>query len=479
MAAPRLLLGTGLLATVLAIQAHGATGQPVAPPVIFRVPPAKTVVLPNGLTLVLMEHRAVPLISVAVVVRAGASTDPVGKEGLASLTASLLRAGSSARSAEQFSEELDAAGATFQTSVGVDATHIVAECSKAHLTRVLDLIGEALTHPMFPDREVERRKAQRLDEALLNRDDPELAARLWFNAWLYRQHPYGHPVDGDRESLASITREDVASFHGAFYTPGITAIAMAGDFVIADVEDLLAARFGPWPAKSLPGVAIEPAQPVAGPRVLLVDAPGADQTYFRIGALGPSRSRPDRIALRLANVALGGRVASVVGSVLRTVNGRTSGVVSSLDEQTAGGAMVFAARLRTESTAAAVNAVLGELRRVRETGVTDEELATTKAYVVGQFPRAFESSERLARALADLTLNGADVREPRSFVAAVTAASAVDVSRAVGDYLKPDGLAIVLVGDADRLQSLADRLAKDVVRVSMTDSPSLFWKQPK
>ncbi|MCX6549919.1 MAG: pitrilysin family protein, partial [Acidobacteria bacterium] len=201
----------------------------LAQPGSLKLPPYKKVVLANGLTLLLMEQHEVPIVSFSMLVRAGSVGDPAGKEGLASLTAALLRKGTKARSADQFSADLDFIGGSFGAGADVDATTVEAEFMKKDLAKGLGLLSDAVLRPAFPADEVTKLVAQRVDGIKSAKDRAQGVISSYFNAYLYGTHPYGRPTGGDEQSLPPITRDDLVAFYDRIYTPGGTVLAAVGD----------------------------------------------------------------------------------------------------------------------------------------------------------------------------------------------------------------------------------------------------------
>ncbi|HXV74607.1 MAG TPA: pitrilysin family protein, partial [Sphingomonadales bacterium] len=222
----------------------------------LKLPPYKKAKLANGMTVLLMEQHEVPIISFSLVTKTGAAADPAGKEGLASMTAALLRKGTKTRSADQFSAELDFIGGTFGAGAGVDSSSAGAEFLKKDIAKGLDLMADALRNPVFPAEEVEKLRKQRIDGIKAQKDRAQGVIGTYFDAYLYGSHPYGRPEGGTETSLAAITREDVVKFYEANYVPGNLILAVVGDFQAAEMERWISSRFADWAAKPVPAVRI-------------------------------------------------------------------------------------------------------------------------------------------------------------------------------------------------------------------------------
>src|SRR6202048_2205461 len=163
----------------------------------LKLPPHEKVALKNGLTVLLLEKRGVPMINIYAIVKTGAAVDPPGQEGLASVTAGLLRKGTKARTAQQFAADLDYIGASFDADAGADFSSLSAEFVTKGLARGLELFSDALLHPTFPQGEAEKLLAQAVDGVRGAEDDPQQVLGLYYYGYLFGTHPYGRPAGGD------------------------------------------------------------------------------------------------------------------------------------------------------------------------------------------------------------------------------------------------------------------------------------------
>jgi predicted Zn-dependent peptidase len=439
-----------------------------AQPGTLKLPAHKKVVLRNGMTVLLMEQREVPLVSFAVLMKAGSVLDPAGKEGVASMTAALLRKGTATRSADDFSAQLDFIGGSFGAGATADATSITAEFMKKDLAKGLELLADAMLRPAFPDAEVKKLAAQRVDGIKSAKDRAAGVIGLYYNAYLYGKHPYARPTGGDETSVASMTREDVARFYEANYAPGGTVMAVAGDFAAAEMEKQLAAAFGGWPVKPAAAVALTDAPPVKGRRLLLVDKPDSTQTYFRIGNIGIARSNPDRVLIEIVNTLFGGRFTSMINTELRIKSGLTYGAGSGFAQWKARGPFFVNSYTSNANTEKALDMTLDVLKRLQDKGISDDDLKSAKAYMKGQFPPEIETADQLAATLAELVFNGLDEREINTYYARIDAAAMADVNRVIKQYFPLEDLVFVLVGKASEIEGLAKKYAPALDRKSIS-----------
>jgi predicted Zn-dependent peptidase len=439
-----------------------------AQPGTLKLPAYKKVVLRNGMTVLLMEQREVPLISFSVLTRAGSVLDPSGKEGVASMTAALLRKGTGTRSADDFSAQLDFIGGTFGAGATADAASISAEFMKKDLAKGLELLADVMLRPSFPEAEVKKLATQRVDGIKSAKDRAAGVIGQYYNSYLFGSHPYGRPTGGTEASVASITRDDVAKFYEANYGPGGTVMAVAGDFTTAEMERQLAAAFGAWPVKPAAAIALSDASAVKGRKLLLIDKPDSTQTYFRIGNIGIARSNPDRVLIEIVNTLFGGRFTSMINTELRIKSGLTYGASSGFAEWKATGPFYVNSYTSNATTEKALDMTLDVLKRLQEKGISDDDLKSAKAYLKGQFPPEIETSDQLAARLADLVFNGLDEREVNRYYARIDAATMADVNRVIKQYFPLDNLVFVLVGKASDIEGIAKKYAPTIDRKTIS-----------
>jgi predicted Zn-dependent peptidase len=440
-----------------------------AQPGALKLPPYKKAKLPNGLTVLLMEQHEVLIVSFHWAVKAGSVADPAGKEGTASLTAALLRKGTKTRSADQIAAELDFIGGQLSAGAGADETSGSAEFLKKDLATGLDLLADVLLHPTFPAEEFAKLQKQRVDGIRSNKDQAQAVLGDYFNAYLFGSHPYARPTGGDEKSLAAITRDDVAQFYQTHYAPSNVVLAVVGDFSTADMEKLLAEKFGAWQGRPAAAGKLAPPAPVKGKRLLLVDKPDSTQTFFRIGNVGVNDTHPDRVPIEVVNTLFGGRFTSMLNSALRIESGLTYGARSFFDQRRVAGPFAINTYTRNETTEQAMDLALTILKGLHEKGITEEQLASAKNYIKGQFPPDIETSDQLAGLLVDLELRGLDQREVDEFYARVDAVTLADAQRVIKQHFPLDHLVFTLIGKASEIESVAKKYAPQLDKKSISD----------
>jgi predicted Zn-dependent peptidase len=442
----------------------------------LKLPPYHKLKLANGMTLLLMERHQLPLVSFQAVVNAGPLQDSPGQEGLASVTAELLRKGTKTRSAEQFSSALDFVGGLFNTSAAADYASISAEFMKKDVGTGADLLADALLHPTFPQEEVVKLIQQRRDGIKAAKDQALAVLPLYFNAYLYGPHPYARPSNGDEKSLPTLTRDAIVKFYQAYYTPGNTILAVVGDFDSAEMEKMLSEKFGPWPPQPATPISVPDQADVQGKRLLLVDKPDATQTYYCIGNIGIARTNPDRVYIQVVNTLFGGRFTSMLNTELRIKSGLTYGASSRFEQRKARGPFLISTYTRTATTGKAMDVTLGVIQALHEKGITQEALDSAKNYIKGQFPRTLETSRQLAAQLAQLEFYGLDQSEIDDLYPRIDAMTLADAQRVIQEYFPVQNLVFVVIGKASEIGPVVRKYAPQVDTRAITEAG--YWSAP-
>jgi zinc protease len=319
------VLGTAVL---IAASASAATGSPGA----VRLPEFERVTLGNGAELALMPKRDTPLVAMNVVVRGGSLADAPGREGTAALLAELMQKGAGDRDGAQFAEAIESAGGQLVVGAGAEGLSLGASFLARDLGLMIELASDALLRPRLSASEFDKVRERAIQSIAAAKDaDPRALVGEYGDAWLFRGHPYGRPVGGSEESLAAVTLDDLKRHYEAQVRGDRLIIAVVGDFDPADVRRRLEAAFGSLGRSAAAAPAATKAPAVEGRRVLLVDKPGAAQTYFWLGNVGASRTDPERTAQAVVNTVFGGRFTSMLNTELRIKSGLTYGARSGFD----------------------------------------------------------------------------------------------------------------------------------------------------
>jgi zinc protease len=375
-----LLFAAGLVLAVLVApsRTHAAAPDAAAGAPLAGNPLART--LANGLRVVVFPRPGVHVVQLQLQVAAGLRQEAAGQDGLAYLTAQMLRQGTTSRSLADFETELDTLGATFAASVNRDAAQVAAGCRAAEFESVLEIMSDAVINPLFADESFQTLRRQVAGQLGVQAQNPvqladERAAGLAFGA-----HPYGHATRGSLAELLGASRDQARVFHRDHWRPDVSVLAIAGDI---DPQRAFAAAtewFGRWTGKAIPEPSL--AAPAAPKGTWVYDLPGSPVTEVRALVLGPGRGAPSYAGWAvLREVLEGGALPSGAHAVL------SAGRDASL--------LMVSATARPESTAAVAARVREALRAAVSSPPAPEALAAARKRVAQGWAFTVESLGQL------------------------------------------------------------------------------------
>lgn len=425
----------------------------------FEVPTPATFRLANGMQVVVVENRRLPLVSTRLIVRgAGSAADPPGKEGLAGLTADLLDEGVTGQSALEFTRAVETAGAYLATGVDADAAILALDGIAATFADGLALLRRAVAPP-GPWTDFARIHADRLSALRRRRDRPRTVAALILDKVVFGGHPYGHPNNGYLATVDNLTEADAVGFFRAHYRPDRATLIVVGDIDADAARRAAADAFAGFTAK--PAARKKPARrarkrggkkprglPRARlPRLVVVDKPEAAQTEVVIGRVLMTRTDPRFFPTRVANTVLGGSFTSRLNRRLREELGYTYGAGSRMWMGATTGTWYARSALKTANTIDGVKEALRLIDGMRTADVPAAELTRAKQLLVRALPDQFASNRAIAGAFADLVSEGVDLGWHRSFGDGIRGVTAAQVRERAAATWSADQLVVIAVGD--------------------------------
>ena len=418
-------------------------------PVSF--PPYELRTLPNGMQVIVVMHHEQPEVTMRLLVRAGATYDPPGKAGTASLLGALLDQGTTTRSAFEIADAIDSIGGALDTGANSDVTAATVLVMKDSFGVGMDMLSEVVRNPAFAPEEIERQRTQAIENLGVSLQSPSFIAGAVLNRLIYGFHPYGFPDSGMPDTIAKITRDDLREFHRRYFAPNNSILAIVGD-VTADEAIAAATRvFGEWQRQTVQTPPLpEPPRPTR--RVVVVEKPDSVQTAVRVGQLGIPRKTPDYMSMDQAIRILGGEGSNRLFRVLRSERGLTYSASADLNPMLFAGDIVAETDTRTEGTGEAVRVIVDEFTRLQRERIGDGELASAQAYMTGSFPLTIETPGAIARQVVNAVFYDLSLDELRTYRQRANSVTPDDVLRVARTYVQPDRLSIVLVGDASKFK---------------------------
>jgi zinc protease len=459
------------LAALLLLFAGSAFAEGVTLPAFHRFE------LDNGTVLLLSQEPEVPLVSVTAILRGGAVADPPERSGLANLLAALLEKGAGDRDAAQFAEAVDASGGSLTSRADLETITISGTFLARDAGLMVELLSDMILRPGLDETELEKLRERSVNFIRAAKDtNLNAVLPIYGQAFLFGEHPYGNPVSGSEMTLSGVSHDDVLDFYEQQLGGDRLTIAVTGDFDVALMSARLSDAFGDWrpAAAALPEV--EAATQETGRRVLLIDKPGATQTYFWLGNVGVARDYENRAALNIANTVFGGRFTSMLNTALRVNSGLTYGASSQVSRASQPGSIAITSFTPTESTVEAIDMALAVLGRLHADGVDEETLESARNYILGRFPTALETAAQLGSQLAALEAFGLDVSYINDYGAALMSTDTEAVAAVIDEvFPASDDLVVVLLGDAEVIR---EQVSKYGPLIEMPITEPHFRAQP-
>ena len=358
------------------------------------------VVLDNGAVFLAKETTTTPAVSISLAVRAGSASDPPDAEGTTWLLSRVIDRGTASRSAGEIAEDLDHRGITLSISVTRHLFSIACTCLSADFDPVLSLVGEILAQPSLPEDELATRKGEVITAIRQDEDNPAVRANEALMARLYPGHPYGRPTKGSIDIVERLGRSDLLRQHTARFGPNHLIGVIVGDVPAGQAQDAAARVFGRWrPVKSDPLV-LPPVHPATGRDVTVIQMMSKSQADIAYGFTAVNRHDPGYYACWLMNNAFGQfAIGGRLGDSIREKQGMAYYVSSSLDANVAEGPLAIRAGVAGANVERAIASIDEEIRKLVADGLSAQELAESKQFLIGSMPRALETNIGIANFL--------------------------------------------------------------------------------
>ncbi|PYS74341.1 MAG: hypothetical protein DMF73_03770 [Acidobacteria bacterium] len=420
------------------------------PPLASRplnLPDAFSATLANGLGLVLIEDRRLPLISFRLAFRSGDANDPENLPGLSDMMSHLLSEGTETRTSRQIAEEIERLGAALSVGSTSDFSTVAASSLSIYADEVLELLADVTLRSTFPQNEVDLARENTKQLLIQQRAQPNFLASERMAKVIFGAHPYSS-ISPTEEMLDALTRDDLLSFRVSTFIPNNAELIVIGDFEHDALMARIEALFAGWSPGDSSRI-LWPALPKRTARTIyLVDRPGSAQSNIVIANEAITRTSPDYFPMLLMHTILGANASSRLFMNLREHKGYTYGAYSNLDARRLAGTFRATAEVRTAVTGASLHEFFYELDRIRNDAVSDEEITNAKSYLSGVFPIRIETQDGLIDQLVNIKMLDLPDDYLRTYRDQVNAVSTAEIQAVARKYVTPDDAAIVIVGDA-------------------------------
>jgi zinc protease len=434
--------------------------EPLAP-VPFDIPQAFETKLSNGLKVILFESDRLPLVSYRLAFISGDIHDPADSVGITSAMAAMLTEGTLNYSSHELAERVERLGASLSASASDDFTIVAGSALSLYRSEMLQLIAEIVFRPTFPEGELDLYRRNTIENLKFQRSQPSFLANERSAKLIYGDHPYSR-ISPSAADIEKLDREALIAFHARSLSPDNAILVAIGDLdreeFVREVEE----QFGYWETAERNAADFPPPPARTARTLTVVDRPGSAQSNIVLANSAIHRTHPDYFAVLVMNQILGAGASSRVFMNLREEKGYTYGAYTRVDAKRFAGDFEATAEVRTTGTGESLKEFFFELERIRTDKVSADELADAKNFLTGVFPIRAETQEGLTGLIVSQQLYGLPDDYLQTYRDNVNAITADDVLAAAQKYVRPDEMAIVIVGDAADVLPQAREYASEI-----------------
>ena len=438
------------LLVTTALLAQTAPPPPAAPREV-KLPQPVEKTLSNGLRVIVVPKHDIPLVAARLMVKTGAAADPAERDGLASLTATVLTQGTKTKSAEQIARGVEALGATLASDAGWDSMSVELSVMSSNLAAAMAYVADVARNATFAKDEFERERAQAVDALQVALTEPRPLAGMVASRLIFGDAPYGHNLGGTPATLQKIERGDLVKFHAAHYRPANAVLVLAGDVKADDAFKLAESQFGSWKGSATSAArATSRAASTVKPRIVVIDMPESGQAAVVVGRTGIRRTDPAYLNAIVANSVLGAGYSSRLNQEIRIKRGLSYGAGSSFEPRVDVGPFTARTETKHESAAEVAGIMVGEMSRLSAAAVPEAELTPRKAALIGGFAQSLETTSGIVTRVSSLALYGLPLSDINRYVSGVQAVTAEDVQKFAASNLGGKDVHVVIAGDASK-----------------------------
>ncbi len=444
-----LAFGSGLFAQNMNENFRKQAPEPLKP-IAFNVPKPVEIELKNGLRVVYIEDKGLPMVSYRLAFQQGDINDPADSIGINSAVAGLLNEGTRTRTSKQIAEEIERLGASINVSSSSDNTVISGSALSLYSYDVLKLMADMVLNPIFPEGELKLFKDNTIEGLKLQRSESGFLADEQTNKILYGDHPYAI-ISPKAVDVTSLTREKLVNHHKSSFTPNKAILIAVGDIDRKDLMNQVEDLFGKWESKPIPKIKFPNPPERTEKTITIVDRPGSAQSNIVLANLAIDQSNPDYFPVLVMNQVLGGGASARLFMNLREEKGYTYGAYSRFNTNRFAGDFEANSEVRTPVTGDSLKEFFFELNRIRKDEVNNSELQDAKNYLIGTFPIRAETQGGLVNLILRQQLYGLPVDYLQTYREKINNVTPADLKRVANKYLQPEKIAMVIVGDAGEI----------------------------
>ena len=441
-------VGVSLMLNACKPSLLGHPAQLVFKPLVFPFPQVEQVTLSNGVVVYLLEDHELPLFNLTALIRTGSVNDPPDKVGLASLTGTVMRTGGTRfMSGDDINETLEFMAGSMETGIDRNVGSASLSVLKKDTDKGLKIFSDVLMYPVFSEDQVDLAKKKQMEAIRRQNDDPQGIAFRELRKGIFENNPRGRVPT--LESIANVKREDLVSFHRTYFHPNNLIVGVAGDFKRDEIIRKLEASFKEW----VPGEITFPPLRLPEEReegtVYYAYKP-LPQSTIAMGHITIGKADPDFFPLTVVNFIIGGGgFKSRLMSEIRSNRGLAYSVGSIYSAEVDYGIFAAYCFTKSDTTLESITLIKEILEQVKKEGISVEELEWAKSSIINNFIFEFTSPFQIVDKRVAIAYNKLPKEFLETYRERIMAITVDDVNRVAADYLHPDRMVLVVVGNSD------------------------------
>ncbi|HEY3769353.1 MAG TPA: pitrilysin family protein [Candidatus Angelobacter sp.] len=430
-----------------------ALGKPMS----LNLPPIQKAKLSNGLNIELAERHTAPVVNFTLMVDSGYAADPSGAPGTASFSQRMLEEGTPTRNSLKIGEELESLSANFGAGANLDWATVNLNTLKLTMDKALDIYGDLILHPAFPQKEFDRLKKERFAGIRREKVEPQTMGLRVIPQLLYgKDHPYGVPFTGTgtEASLNQMTREDLVKWHQTWFKPNNATLLIVGDTTLKEITPKLEKIFAGWKAGDVPKKNVATVEQPQKSEIYLIDRPGSGQSIIFGGLLAPPRNDPDSIPIQIVNNVFGGTFSSRINMNLREDKHWSYGVFAAIPSARGQRPYFSLSPVQTDKTKESLAELVKEYHDIISSRpIEEKELEREQGNATLGLPGSFETVQQLAGAYSQIIQYGLPEDYFNTFTEKVLAITPDSANAIAKKLILPDHVIWVIVGDMSKVEA--------------------------
>ncbi|MEX0721159.1 MAG: pitrilysin family protein [Balneolaceae bacterium] len=471
----RLILFTFIVMLVLPLSAQKRYDEIEFPEINpIQMPDVEVFNLDNGTTFYLVEDNELPLINMRITIKTGSILEPENKTGLASMTGSVMREGGSTNyPADELNELLENNAASMSTFIGMGSGGGSLNILKEDFDELLPVFVDLLQNPAFPEDKIDLAKTQTNSSISRRNDEQQQIGYREFQNLVYGENTV-YTREKEYETIDNITRDDLINFHKEAFVASNLTVGVVGDFDSGEMKVMLEKAFGSLPSGKETNLLYPEVDYDFPTTVNFIDKPDVNQSFVTMGHIGGLRESPDYAALQVMNQVLSGGFSSRLFQEVRSNLGLAYSVGGSYGSNiNYPGIFRITTMTKSSTTAEAIDAIIKEVKKLQDEPVTEKELRDTKDQFLNSLVFRYDSKSKILNERINNEYNGLSQDAFDEFVEGVKATTIEDIQRVAKEYLRPDNMQILVVGNAEEIGNQLEKYGEiNEVDISIPEPPS-------